>query len=92
MDAFHALGGQVASNPADVGRDADVVFVMVVDAKQTESVACGDNGLLTTMKPGSVIVITATIGKATTQSIERHASAKNVHVIDCPVVGRAGRR
>jgi putative dehydrogenase len=87
MDAFAEIGGHAMKNGAEIGANADLAFVMVFDAKQTNEVVSGKGGLLETMKPGSVIVITATIGKAAIQKIAAQAKEKGVRVIDCPVSG-----
>ena len=87
LDAFAELGGQPANSSAAVGERVDIAFVMVVNAKQSTEVISGKNGLLDTMKPGSVIVVTATIGSAAVKKIEALANVKDVIVIDCPVSG-----
>ena len=87
LDAFAELGGQPANSSSAVGERVDIAFVMVVNAKQSTEVISGKNGLLDTMKPGSVIVVTATIGSAAVKKIEALANVKDVIVIDCPVSG-----
>ena len=87
LDALVALGGKAAADSAGVGACSDVVFVMVVNAKQSNEVIAGKNGLLERMKPGSVIIVTATIGMAAVQKLEALAKERGVTVIDCPVSG-----
>lgn len=87
LAAFAKLGGQPVQNSAEVGAKVDMAFVMVVNAKQSNEVIAGQNGLLDTMKPGAVIIVTATIGSAAVKKIEALAKEKGVVVIDCPVSG-----
>ena len=87
LETLVDLGGVAAKDSAGVGAVADLVFVMVVNAKQSNEVIFGKGGLLGTMKPGSVIVVTATIGSAAVQLIEAKANERGVIVIDCPVSG-----
>ena len=84
---FVQLGGVPAESSAEVGAKSDLVFVMVVNAQQSHEVMVGKGGLLETMKPGSIIVITATIGPEAVKGLAEQANRKGVFVIDCPVSG-----
>lgn len=84
---FVQLGGVPAESSAEVGAKSDLVFVMVVNAQQSHEVMVGKGGLLETMKPGSIIVITATIGPEAVKGLAEQANRKGVLVIDCPVSG-----
>ena len=62
--AIDALGEQgliERRNPHDVANAADAVIVMVRDEKQTDAVLDGDNGALTAMAPGSVLMLMSTL-------------------------------
>ncbi|MGB5817521.1 MAG: NAD(P)-binding domain-containing protein, partial [Thermoanaerobaculia bacterium] len=61
---LEAAGGKPAGSAADVGANADVVFVMVLNGSQVREVVAGENGLLENMKPGSTIIVSATIDPA----------------------------
>ena len=87
LETLVDLGGVAAKDSAGVGASSDLVFVMVVNAKQSNEVIFGKNGLLETLKPGAVIVVTATIGSAAVQLIETKVKERQVIVIDCPVSG-----
>ena len=52
QDAFRAMGGQLGDCPADVGRGADAVFVMVMTGEQTKSIIFAPDGLLATLAEG----------------------------------------
>ena len=80
-------GGIPCSSPAEVGKDADVVFVMVMNGAQALDVAFGKNGLAETMKPGSVFFLTATIGMGYAQQIAKGLAEKGIDMIDCGVSG-----
>ena len=60
QEAFRAMGGQLADCPADVGRGADAVFVMVMTGEQAKSVILAPDRLLATMGGGSAIELSAT--------------------------------
>ena len=60
---------------------------MVVNAKQVKSIVSGENGLLEKMKPGSIIIITATIGQKGIKDVEVSVKEKGIKMIDCCVSG-----
>jgi putative dehydrogenase len=59
LGIFSDGGGLLARDVAAVGAGSDIVFVMVVDARQCKDVICGKGGLLETMRPESIVVVTA---------------------------------
>ncbi len=87
LERFVALGGKKCGDAAAVGAASEVVFVMVVNASQATEVIAGKNGLLETLKPGAIIVVTATIGSAAVKNLAALAGERHVSLIDCPVSG-----
>src|SRR5947209_1315100 len=83
-DALEGVPGPVASS-AEVGRNADVVFVAVVDAEQARSVMHGDRGLLEGAHPGLVIVLLSTVAVPVVHELARAAAASGVDFLDCGV-------
>ena len=87
QDAFRAMGGQLGDCPADVGRGADAVFVMVMTGEQTKSIIFAPDGLLATLAEGSAIVLSATIKPEEARDIGARMLGSGVHLIDSPVSG-----
>jgi 3-hydroxyisobutyrate dehydrogenase-like beta-hydroxyacid dehydrogenase len=87
LENFAKLGGKKCRDAAGVGAVSEAVFVMVVNAAQTTAVIAGQNGLLETMKPGSIIVVTATIGSGAVKKLAQLAAERQIGLIDCPVSG-----
>jgi 3-hydroxyisobutyrate dehydrogenase-like beta-hydroxyacid dehydrogenase len=83
---FAAMGGKAASSAAETGSGADAVFVMVMNGDQAKSVILGD-GLASTMKPGGVILLTATIKASEAREIGAALEGSGLHLIDSPVSG-----
>ena len=81
------LGGKTASSPKEVAENADAVFVMVLNGDQVKQVILGENGLLEGLKPGSTIIISATINPSEIVEIERPVIEKGINLIDTPVSG-----
>ena len=90
MDLLVAAGGKDSNSPGDAAKEADSVFIMVMTGKQAEQVVCGDNGLLTTMKPGSTILLTATIKPSEARALAGPVADAGVHMLDTPVSGGKG--
>ena len=59
--AFEAAGGQTGETLPLAVDSADVVFLVVVNAKQTEEVIFGQDGILSRLRKGAVIVSCATL-------------------------------
>lgn len=80
-------GARVASSPAQVAAEADVVLVIVVDDEQTRQVVRGADGLLSTARPGSIIVVLPSLNPRTCQELAVDAEAAGVRLVDAPMVG-----
>jgi L-threonate 2-dehydrogenase len=87
LDMIESAGGNRADSPAAVGAASDVVFIMVMTGKQTEEILSGEGGLLETMKPGSTIILTATIQPSEARRVSEAVFAAGLNMIDSPVSG-----
>lgn len=81
------MGARVASSPMEVGGFAEIVEIAVRDDSQVEDVILGPQGLLKSMKPGSIIVIHSTIDPGTAIKMGEHAEHQGVSVVDAPMSG-----
>ena len=84
---FAEAGGEAVKNCAEAGDNVDAAFVMVLNGSQAKSVILEENGLLNTMKPGSIIIITATIGRKDIKDIEVAIKEKGIKMVDSGVSG-----
>ena len=64
LQRFANEGGIAAASPAALGAQCDIVMTLVVNAAQTEAVLFGENGAAPAMKPGSVVLASATVPPA----------------------------
>ncbi|MEC7210526.1 MAG: NAD(P)-dependent oxidoreductase [Pseudomonadota bacterium] len=87
MADFTAMGGLACSGPADVGRHADAVYVMVMNGDQAKAVILGENGLSSTMKTGGIIILTATIKPSEAREIGAALDGTGLRMVDSPVSG-----
>ena len=84
---FQQMGGTLARNVAEVGVNADAIFVMVMNGDQAKSVIFGDDGLVGKMAKGGIILLTATIKPSEAQEIGAALSGTGIALIDSPVSG-----
>ena len=87
LQAFSRLGGKAATGCREVAESADTVFIMVLNGDQVKEVVLGDQGLLSGLKPGSTIIVTATIHPAEIRELEKPVIEKRINLIDSPVSG-----
>src|SRR6202166_3538690 len=72
-------------SPAEIGKHAEVVVVMVATDEQVGSVVEA-SGLIDALAPGSVICIASSVAPETCRRLAALAAAKNIGVLDTPVV------
>lgn len=87
LEALKKLGANVAHSSQEVGEQSDIIITMVLDAKQTETVILGPEGVLAGAEPGSLIVIMSTISPAVIKKIHDICASKGVGLIGAPVTG-----
>jgi 3-hydroxyisobutyrate dehydrogenase len=82
------LGAEVAQSAADAAKSASIVITMVTDADAVVSIA-RDEGVLTALAPGAILVQMSTIGVAGIERVAAMVAAERPDVIllDAPVSG-----
>src|ERR1700761_7834646 len=79
--AVSELGARPVTDLADIGPNADVVLVCVFADEQVQQV-CLQSNLLSTMRPGSLLVIHTTGSPRTAHSVAAQAKSHGVDVLD----------
>lgn len=82
-----SCGAASAANGAEVASQVDILITMLPNSPHVKSVICGENGVLSSAKPGLIIIDMSSIAPLASQEIERACSMKNVKMIDAPVSG-----
>jgi putative dehydrogenase len=90
-DRFVAEGGRATETLAALGAQCDVVVVLVVNATQTEAVLFGADGLAETLKPGSVVIASATVDPSLPPLWAQRLAPRGLWLIDAPVSGGAAK-
>jgi putative dehydrogenase len=91
LNAFAAEGGIACATPAALGAQCDVVVTLVINAAQTEAVLFGEHGAVPAMKPGSVVIASATVAPDFAIALGARIEAAGLQMLDAPVSGGAAR-
>jgi L-threonate 2-dehydrogenase len=89
LNAFGAAGGKRADKAADAARDADVLVLMVVNAKQAESVLF-EHGALDALAANAIVCLMATCAPGSVQAIADRVTKSGRRFVDAPVSGGVG--
>ncbi len=87
MQPVVAAGATACASPADVARQADIVFTMVPDTPDVEQVILGVDGIAQTARTGSVVVDMSTIAPLATRTIATALAARGIDLLDAPCSG-----
>ncbi|MDY7545176.1 NAD(P)-dependent oxidoreductase [Glaciimonas sp. CA11.2] len=88
---FSSEGGIACATPAELGAQCDVVITVVVNAAQTEQVLFGENGAAEAMKPGSLVIASATVAPDFSAALGQRLAALQLLMLDGPLSGGAAR-
>jgi 3-hydroxyisobutyrate dehydrogenase len=80
-------GGQGAASPAALGAEVEALLILVVNALQTEAVLFGEVGAASRLKPGSVVISSATVSPEFATSLGERLQSMGLQLIDAPVSG-----
>ena len=80
-------GAHSGSSPAEIGKHCNVIFTMLPDSPHVQKVISGENGVLETAGPGTVLIDMSSIAPMMAVHLYEEAAKKGVHMIDAPVSG-----
>lgn len=87
VEALVADGARAAGSPADVARDARCIVTMLPDGPDVARVLEGDQGIFTTMAPGTIVTDSSTIAPATARRLAARMAERGGAFLDAPVSG-----
>lgn len=96
LNRFTDAGGQAASSPAAVARDADVLVIMVTSSSQVSSVLFeGAAGAINGLRENAVVIVSSTVPPSYSDEVRNRLddefSRPDVYLLDCPVSGGTPR-
>jgi 3-hydroxyisobutyrate dehydrogenase len=87
IKALTSQGAQGAGSPSEVAQQCDRIITMLPTNAHVEEVYGGPNGVLTTVKSGSLLIDSSTVDPETSRAVSRLASDKGAIFMDAPVTG-----
>jgi len=87
MDPLIEAGAAAGASPADVAANCDIIAVCVSDTPDVEEVILGENGILSGVQAGALVIDFSTISPQATIDIADRLGAKGVKMLDAPVSG-----
>ena len=87
LNSLKQLGGLPLNQYSEIAENSDVVFIMVLNGSQVHDIVLSDTGLINHLKPGSTIIVTATINPSEVKDLEIPLQKKGIKLIDSPVAG-----
>jgi 3-hydroxyisobutyrate dehydrogenase/2-hydroxy-3-oxopropionate reductase len=85
MDEAEKAGAKRARSPAEIGKGCSFVILGVGYDDEVNAVVLGDDGLLQTQQPGSIIAVSSTVSPETVKALDQRAHAKGCDVLDAPI-------
>jgi 2-hydroxy-3-oxopropionate reductase len=80
-------GATVCATNADVARAADIVFLMLPDTPDVQTVLFGKDGVAEGLSAGKVVVDMSSISPIDTKAFAQQVNAKGAEYLDAPVSG-----
>ncbi|MET0085803.1 MAG: NAD(P)-dependent oxidoreductase [Sedimenticola sp.] len=80
-------GITAVSSPAEVARSANIILLMVSDTPAVEQVLFGEQGLVSTLQTGALVIDMGTTAVVQTRDFARRLSEAGADYIDAPVSG-----
>ena len=87
LDRYRDADARIAASPAQVGAECDVIGLCMYDADATDAVLFGDDGLMTSIRSGTVLAIHATVAPNYVVSLSERVADRGVRILDAPVSG-----
>ena len=91
VQALMAAGAHGAASPAQLAPKVDALLIVVVNAAQTEQVLFGPEGAAAHMKPGAVVIASATVAPEFAEALGARLQAMGLRFIDAPISGGAAK-
>ena len=80
-------GAKAYTSPKELASEADVIITMVPATADVEEVILGEQGLIHSAKPGTIVIDMSTISANATQKIAKELEKKQIEMLDAPVSG-----
>jgi 2-hydroxy-3-oxopropionate reductase len=80
-------GASAGKSSKEIGQKSEIIFIIVPDTPDVETVLYGKEGLTEGLKPGSIVVDMSSISPIATKEFAQKLGAMKVKMLDAPVSG-----
>jgi 2-hydroxy-3-oxopropionate reductase len=87
VEQLVAAGATAAGSPAEVAAAAAVVILMLPDTADVELVLTGSNGVISALRPGTVVIDMSSISPVAAKRFAELVAARGGVMLDAPVSG-----
>ncbi|MDQ2989543.1 MAG: NAD(P)-dependent oxidoreductase, partial [Pseudomonadota bacterium] len=91
VEKLVASGAHGATSPAELAGKVEALLIVVVNAAQTEQVLFGASGAAAHLKPGAIVIASATVAPEFAESLGARLEAMGLRFIDAPISGGAAK-
>lgn len=91
LTEFAAAGGQPVATPLELAPRVSVLITLVVSAAQTEAVLFGAHGAVAGLRPGSLVITSATAPPTFVEALGARIVEAGMLALDAPVSGGAAK-
>jgi putative dehydrogenase len=91
VEKLVAAGAQGAASPAALAPQVEALLIVVVNAAQTEQVLFGPDGAAAHLKPGAVVIASATVSPEFAEALGARLHPMGLRFIDAPISGGAAK-
>ncbi|MGW0004210.1 NAD(P)-dependent oxidoreductase [Nocardia grenadensis] len=89
VEPFTTAGAEATATAAELAAKCGVISIAVVNDRQVQAVLTGENGVLSTAAPGTVVAVHSTIGDESAVEFARRCAERGVYFVDAPISGGA---
>jgi 2-hydroxy-3-oxopropionate reductase len=87
VDELVSLGAERANTPNEIGAQCEVALTMLPNSPDVKNIALGKNGLIESLKPGSVLIDMSSINPMDSREIAGELAKNSIKMLDAPVSG-----
>jgi len=84
---FESLGATYHHSPEEVAKHSEIIIINVATSNDVEEVIFGQNGIIHSAKPGTIVIDMGTTSANTTKRIAAQLRNKRIDMLDAPVSG-----
>ena len=81
------FNGSLCSSPLDMASQCDIIILCVGKDEDVKDVICGENGILKSIKPGTIIIDHTTTSATLAKDMNQILQNKKAYFLDAPISG-----